>query len=112
MYLLTCDGKHERGDADHSSLDYGLTQHLLHCPVCDVHLTSLLLCPGCGTRYEIFGHKRGDRSMEEVQCRLTELESDHNATLSLLDEAGIWTGADNLINDRVKRILDMLSGNW
>ena len=112
MYLLTCDGKHERGDADHSLLDYGLTQHMLHCPVCDVHLTSLLLCPGCGMRYEIFGHTLGDRSMEEVQRRLTELESDYDATLDLLDEAGIWTGADNLINDRVKRILDMLSGNW
>ena len=53
-----------------------------------------------------------DETCSALLSRLTELESDHNATLSLLDEAGIWTGADNLINDRVKRILDMLSGNW
>lgn len=29
-----------------------LSKHQWHCPKCDVHLTSLLLCPRCGTRYE------------------------------------------------------------
>ena len=33
-------------------LDYQLTNHNAHCPKCKVHLTSLLLCPKCGIRYE------------------------------------------------------------
>jgi tRNA(Ile2) C34 agmatinyltransferase TiaS len=28
-----------------------ITRHNYHCPRCNVHLTSLLLCPLCGTRY-------------------------------------------------------------
>jgi hypothetical protein len=28
-----------------------LTGHMWHCPDCDEHLTSLLLCPKCGARY-------------------------------------------------------------
>ena len=33
-------------------LDYQLTKHNAYCNKCKVHLTSLLLCPECGTRYE------------------------------------------------------------
>lgn len=29
-----------------------ISGHLWHCPVCDVHLTSLFLCPECGVRYD------------------------------------------------------------
>lgn len=39
---------------DESELDESLTGHKYHCPKCDVHLTSLGLCPNCGTRFEIF----------------------------------------------------------
>lgn len=38
---------------DESELDESLTGHKYHCPKCDVHLTSLGLCPNCGTRFEI-----------------------------------------------------------
>lgn len=37
---------------DSSELDQALTHHNLHCPDCNVHLTSLFLCPQCGTRFE------------------------------------------------------------
>lgn len=47
----TCDGRHERHGQPHSLLDESLAGHRLHCPVCDVHLTSLMLCPNCGTRF-------------------------------------------------------------
>lgn len=30
-----------------------LSNHTWHCPACDEHLTSGLLCPICGTRYHI-----------------------------------------------------------
>jgi hypothetical protein len=46
-----CDGEHERHGQPHSMLDEKLSGHNLHCPACDVHLTSLLLCPECGTRH-------------------------------------------------------------
>lgn len=32
--------------------EYRITGHFWHCPSCDSHLTSLGLCPECGTRYE------------------------------------------------------------
>ena len=48
--LLICNG-HEHYGGPHSALDFALTHHNLHCPACDVHLTSLLLCPECGTRH-------------------------------------------------------------
>jgi hypothetical protein len=44
--LLECRG-------DESELDESITGHRLHCLNCDFHLTSLLLCPECGIRYEI-----------------------------------------------------------
>lgn len=37
---------------DKTELDEILTGHRLHCGKCDVHLTSLYLCPKCGYRYE------------------------------------------------------------
>ena len=46
--FLPCDGK------DKTQLDESITYHRHHCPVCDVHLTSLLHCPECNTRYELF----------------------------------------------------------
>jgi len=29
-----------------------LVGHQYHCPECDVHITSLGLCPNCGVRYQ------------------------------------------------------------
>lgn len=46
MELTLCDGR------DNSALDASLTGHWWHCPVCNCHLTSLFLCPECGTRYD------------------------------------------------------------
>jgi len=44
--LLRCNGR------DETQLDEQLAGHRYHCPICDVHLTSLLLCPKCGRRYD------------------------------------------------------------
>lgn len=43
MELLLCNGKDDLSR---------MAGHYWHCPNCDVHLTSLGLCPECGTRYE------------------------------------------------------------
>lgn len=51
--LTWCDGRHERNGGQHNALDYSLAGHHLHCPRCDVHITSLLMCPNCGTRYTL-----------------------------------------------------------
>lgn len=40
------------GAACHSQIRE-LSHHCWHCPACDGHLTSGLLCPYCGTRYHI-----------------------------------------------------------
>jgi len=48
-----CRAEKEGPTNAHGSLDETLTHHRYHCPRCDVHLTSLLLCSGCGTRYRI-----------------------------------------------------------
>lgn len=45
--LKICDGN------DKTMLDESLAGHMFHCPNCDVHLTSLGLCPSCATRYEL-----------------------------------------------------------
>lgn len=40
--------------AGHKKCEFGaasLSHHDWHCPKCDHHLTSLYLCPECGTRY-------------------------------------------------------------
>lgn len=34
-----------------NQLDDSLAGHSIHCPKCNAHLTSLLLCPECGDRY-------------------------------------------------------------
>lgn len=47
--LLPCRGG-DCWDADHR-----LTGHGLHCPTCDQHLTSLLMCAKCGTRPTVLG---------------------------------------------------------
>ena len=42
-------------ECDWNKCDSGikeLSKHKWHCPDCDVHLTSLLLCPECGIRYD------------------------------------------------------------
>lgn len=44
--LWQCNGR------DRSQLDEALTGHRYHCPKCNVHLTSGLLCPKCGKRYD------------------------------------------------------------
>ena len=38
---------------DDYMLDYSMTSHKYHCPKCNIHLTSLMLCCECGTRYNI-----------------------------------------------------------
>jgi hypothetical protein len=48
-----CDGLSERDGQPHSALDFALTGHHQHCLACDVHLTSLDLCPNCGVRYPL-----------------------------------------------------------
>jgi hypothetical protein len=40
-------------ETKHISEWYRLAQHVTPCPKCGVFLTSLYLCPRCGTRYEL-----------------------------------------------------------
>lgn len=44
MMLKHCEG-------DLTELDAKLSGHRWHCPKCNKHLTSMMLCPECGTRY-------------------------------------------------------------
>lgn len=61
MALIVCPSGPLGGRGKLTCLDAGLTPrfaaglsgHTWHCPLCDVHLTSLGLCPTCGVRYEL-----------------------------------------------------------
>ena len=59
LHFKVCDGN------DKTELDESITGHRLHCPKCDVHLTSLLLCPECGARYVVTKNE-GAASPEEA----------------------------------------------
>lgn len=65
LVFKTCDGQHEHDDQEHSAMDESITGHKLHCPDCDQHLTSLLLCLKCGRRYAIT-HTRG-RAVKQIK---------------------------------------------
>lgn len=47
-----------------------------------------------------------DAMLAELQ-RLRDIEADHRKGLKMLDAAGVWTGADDLIHDRIWAVLGM-----
>jgi RNA polymerase subunit RPABC4/transcription elongation factor Spt4 len=53
---------------DGTALDESLTGHRLHCPKCGRHLTTLLLCPECGTRYVFFPQQLYDEMLEALEA--------------------------------------------
>ena len=62
-----------------SQLDDSLAGHSIHCPKCNTHLTSLLLCPECGDWYELMlstdvGNLLAQRErLEQIRKSLIEL---------------------------------------
>ena len=66
LVLLTCDSHHERHGQAHHAMDEAITGHRLHCPECDCHLTSLLLCPECGERYMVIRTKDAKQLLEAL----------------------------------------------
>lgn len=65
--LKICNGN------DKTLLDESLSRHKFHCPNCDMHLTSLGLCPHCGTRWELPGLN------DDLFCR------EHQIPMNLVD---------------------------
>lgn len=69
--------KHCNGDA--TQLDAKLAGHEWHCPRCDKHLTSGMLCPECGTRYtdcDIWEtwYDETAKELNEANWRLSEIQ--------------------------------------
>lgn len=61
LIFKTCNGQTEHNGQPHAMMDEAITGHKLHCPDRDKHLTSLLLCPDCGTRYAVIRTRDSSR---------------------------------------------------
>lgn len=77
-------------------LDYQLTKHNAHCKKCGSHLTSLLLCPECGTRYTwsyVMGNEI-ERIAERDGVKLPDGSGDYIARACI-------EAQENLINEKM-----------